>query len=118
MLRMSLGNTDRLATIANCTCIECTILRALYNPAKLAELMAVGLLARETVRVTVVVELGQITVARWTGWGNESLMQFEWVRKDVSMPQARALLAAIMATPADESSRETCERIVREEGTL
>jgi hypothetical protein len=32
-----------------------------------------------------------------------------------ALPEFRALLARVMATPADESSREQCEKLIRGE---
>ena len=120
MLRMSLGNTDQLATIANCTCIECTILRALYNPAKRAELMAMALRARG---IDAAVERWQITqppsdIVIWHDEQNIRIYGgrvWQVWRRSLSMAQARDILAAIMRTPADESSKSQCEQIIMDD---
>jgi hypothetical protein len=77
--------------------------RATDDPAKLAELMAMALLARgvELLGIAFCVVDGSIVV-----------VASKW-RRVRTMPQARAALLTIMALPADASSKPQCERIVR-----
>ena len=82
---------------------QATALYDVSDPVKLAELLAMALRARGVDVVS--------ADHHWTGSivivlrGDERIV--------LSMPQARTVLAAIMALPADESSREACERIIR-----
>lgn len=88
-----------------------------HDPAKLAELGAMALRARGFI-----VELlsdyyprDQMSYGVVITWTNTSVdVRFdEW--QNMTLPQFRSILARVMATPADESSREQCEKLIRGE---
>ncbi len=102
----------------------------IFDPAKLAELMASALRARG-----VAVELlpprarvdydhhedpphGACRVVAFMPDGFQHRVDIEWIPSEglclcMLLPTARAKLLAIMQTTADPASRETCERILR-----
>jgi hypothetical protein len=103
---------------------------AIDDPAKLAELMAMGLRAR-TYGDAIVVAPNRSSnrtpsrrdyVVYWDGERGGMIRvkmpcgtgTGEPLRR-LNMSEARAALRAIMATPADESSCEACERIIMDD---
>jgi len=90
---------------------QATALYDVSDPAKLAELHAMGLRARgiDADVFPWIPEDG----TPWTPRVHIRLAGNGIVR--LELPEARTLLLAIMALPADDSSRGACERIVRGE---
>ena len=78
---------------------------AVTDPAKLAELMALALRARGFGGAIYVHE--QELHVCWSMTANCTTTQW------LTVPQARARLLRIMHTPADPTSRDECERILR-----
>jgi len=106
---------------------EAAALIAIDDPAKLAALMAMALRSRG-VDVALYDQRGM-----WT-WQTQFAVYPCWITVqldpeihgvsvehtsghgfDMTPTQAHAMLVAIMATPADDSSRDACERIIRGE---
>jgi hypothetical protein len=84
-----------------------------HDPAKLAQLMAMGLRARG-------IDAGPINHDGWEIWPYKDKIIVDTTYMEDAMfffalPEFRALLARVMATPADESSREQCEKLIRGE---
>jgi hypothetical protein len=106
---------------------------AVNDPAKLAELMAMALRARgvntdldnDSWSVTIVRHLVngvRISPRSWllpsgvphtTTTRRHATLSLPGREYDFDMPEARAKLLAIMATSANETSRDECERILR-----
>ena len=84
--------------------IRCAIV-AVLDPVKLAELMALALRARGFGGAIYVHE--QELHVCWSMTANCTTTQW------LTVPQARARLLRIMHTPADPTSRDECERILR-----
>jgi hypothetical protein len=91
----------------------CDRMRAAYaaidDPAKLAELLAMALRARGSTWAAEADDDDAQNVLIYQERANGCSY------RSVPLSTARAALAAIMATPADPSSRERCERIIRGE---
>jgi hypothetical protein len=123
-----------------CTCPECQAYDAVRSPAKLAELLAMALRARGLWAsieawnegayspATQRVEITKTHYRLWADASSAHEVDHEWSQcvGDVcehyildidaeAMTKARAFVAAIVATPPEESSRGQCERIVRGE---
>jgi len=82
------------------------------DPAKLAEVMAIALGARGFVNSN------KLRITCWEHPTTKVLMIGIWSPKrcenfDCDMPTARLKLLAIMATPANKTSRGGCERILK-----
>jgi len=94
------------------------------GPAKLAELLAMALRSRghavdaahataEKYDTDTLFLIGSYSDSIIVNWFVRRDTHHAWKKRRVlTMPQARAALLAIMATPADKSSREECERII------
>lgn len=110
MLRAALAFDDGPWPVcAQCEHAWCSAKRAVDDPAKLAELMASALRTRGF----------DADVFPWTPQNGTPWTPRVHVRLSghgairFELPQARAELLAIMQTEPDESSHETCERILR-----
>ncbi len=90
-----------------CECPSCAAYHACLDPAKLAKLMAIALRARMPREWHIYGAGGDL------GLGVCIEMENDFIDARTTLAQARAKLLAIMQTPADESSREACEQIVR-----
>lgn len=94
------------ATAVECPvggCASCYARNALVDPAKLAELLVLAMRARGLdLHAFVAFDGERVVVANPLGHGPR-----------LALPQARALLARIMATPPDESSRAQVEALYR-----
>jgi hypothetical protein len=92
--------------------------KLVHNPAKLAELIVIALRARDIDAVGVDGENPGCRSAAFAVWSNSDGVVIDddaCKFHELTMPQARRILAAIMATPADVSSREQCERLIKGE---
>lgn len=104
------------ASVAKCAIVDAMIL----DPTKLAELMASALRERGFSDVAPFVdELAPVDEFRISVHGDDISIVFRRCGAHkractlASAAKARALLLAIMQTTADESSRKTCESIIR-----
>ncbi len=87
-------------------------LDAIHNPAKLADLMAMGLRARGCAGRGFIDIVGDALVLRY--WSEPR----KRVKREFSLSEARAATLAIMALPSDASSKSQCERIIRGESCV
>jgi hypothetical protein len=106
-----------------CESALCQAQLAVDDPAKLAELGAMALRARGIDAIAVQANAENAAKVNAANpdfaivWAKNGVFltawKFDWRTESAS--DIRALLARIMATPADESSREQCEGLIRGE---
>ena len=100
-----------LVKSTSCTCGPCAARNAIFDPVTLAAIMAEALRERGFA-----VSLGSIDApVRVFAFASSVTVDFEDSHNRMLMPKARVKLLAVMRTPADPSSREACERILKGE---
>lgn len=102
LIRDLLGGAIWLAMQSDEIQAQHAAILAITDPAKLAELLVLGGNAR-----------GADTVEAWTSWGElVGISVNGYTPRLLAMPEARALLAYIMITIADDVSKWQCEQLL------
>ena len=106
-----IASYPELVEPTSCTCGPCAARNAIFDPVTLAAIMAEALRERGFA-----VSLGSIDApVRVFAFASSVTVDFEDSHNRMLMPKARVKLLAVMRTPADPSSREACERILKGE---